>query len=449
MANLALDDIEARDGPVIIIDPKGSPQGLVNRVIKHIPASLIPHTFYISLRNPAPIEMMDYRDQFEKNLIRGDLVSILQRFVSFGSWGSTMQGTLNNLIPTLLEAEDTSFLDITNFLEDKERREEILAQVSPERRRYWKQHPPKDSDNGPILTRMSNFKEPPLSTIVSGRRGTGISIADIIENDQILLVDTSPLSADGLMLGALVMSRIQQAIFRRDPEREHSMCHVYADEFHYFQTSGFNDMLTQARSFNLSLCLANQHPAQIKDIWDDVKGISTYMLLRMDGEHAHMLRSKIKDPPYVPPERPNKRLLREAIKTMEARAKYWDSQENGGQEAYDASWRVVELENELDQANKPDPPRPPTFLEQIASLPVGRAIFIDHTGKTQRVKMPDPPEPPPYNYMDEIINHTRAASAQSDPIRVGDETPSNSPTTRHDEEDDTIKPSGSPRPKAL
>ena len=258
MANLALDDIEFGDGPVIIIDPKGSKDGLVNRVIKHIPKSLIPNVFYISLKHPAPIDMMDYRTPLEKNLIKGDIVSIIQRFVSFGSWGSTMQGTLNNLIPTLLEAEDATFLDIANFLEDKGRQNDILKQVSPRWQKYWKQHPPKDSDNGPITSRMSNFKEPPLSTIVSGKRGAGISVADIIENNQILLVDTSPLSPDGLMLGALIMSRIQQAIFRRDPDRYYPVCTVYADEFHNFQTSAFGEMLTQARSFGLSLVLANQ-----------------------------------------------------------------------------------------------------------------------------------------------------------------------------------------------
>jgi len=448
MANLALDDIEARDGPVIIIDPKGGDQGLVNLVVKHIPRTLVSDTFYISLRSPAPIDLMEYRDPFEKTLIKGDIVDIIQRFVSFGSWGSAMQGTLNNLIPTLLDAPDATFLDIGNFLEDVDRRDEILAQVSSERQKYWRKHPPKD-DNAPLTNRMSNFKDPPLSGIVDCRRGTGISISSIIENNQILLVDTSPLlSQEGLMIGALVMSRIQQAIFRREPGKQHSMCHVYADEFHHFKTSRFGEMITGARSFNLSLCLANQNPGQIKEIWDDVKGISSYVLFRMDGEHASMLKSKIKDPPYHPPAKPNKRDIREAIRYMKERQDYWDNSddEGAGRESQAAWNRIAELESELEEAEKPDPPKPPSYLEQIPSLPVGHAIFIDHTGKTVRIKTPLPPEPPPYNYMKEIIEHTQAASAQTSPIRTGDKPPSNSGTYRHNEGDDDQdpEPSGPP-----
>lgn len=439
MTNLALDDIEARRGPVIIIDPKGSKEGLVNRVIKHIPKSMIPNVFYISQHHPAPIDLLSFRDQFEKNMIKDDIRTILEHF-SFGQWGTTMQGIINKLVPTLLEAEDATFLDIGVFLEDKNRQEEILSQVSPERRRYWKQHPPKEADYGPITRRMSNFDDPPLRSIVNSRRGQGINIADIIAKNQVLLVDTSPLNNDGLMLGALIMSRVRQAIFRRDPDKEHPVCTVYADEFHHMKTSEFGEMITQARSFGLSLCLANQHPVQLVEnkIWDDVKGISTYIIFRMDGEHAAMLRSKIKDPPFDPPpiEKPDIRAIKDHINGMKARIAYWEKRDDGGKECHEAENTLYHLEHELREAEDfvPEKPKKPlTFLERIPSLPVGQAIFIHHTGETAKIKTPDVPIPPSYNYMEEIIEHTRAASAQSGQKRSVDQPPSNSPQVPHTE----------------
>ena len=297
MANLAIGDLEFQHGPLILIDPKGGREGLVERVLPHIPKGLIEKTFYISLDHPVPIDMLGCRSDREKQFIKSDIITILKRF-SYGQWGTTMQSMLNHLIPTLLECPDATFLDIANFLESKKRRQEILSQVSKERREYWHENEPSPSDKGPILSRMSNFVEEPFKTIVGAKRGDGLSIAEIIENNQILLVDTSPWSEDGLILGALIMSRIQQAIFRRTEDQKYERCQVYADEFHNFATSAFNTMLSMARSFNLSLCLANQHPKQIGDLWDDIIGnVSSYMLFRMDGTHAMTLRSKLNEVP--------------------------------------------------------------------------------------------------------------------------------------------------------
>jgi TraM recognition site of TraD and TraG len=301
MANLALDDLEYNDGPLIIIDPKGSDQGLVEQVLPHIPKSLIDKTTYISLKHPKPVDILGVNDQQERNFMKNDISTILQKF-SFGSWGPVMQDTLNNLVPTLLEAPDATFLDLGKFLTSEKRREEILAQVPPERRQYWREHTIK-SETLHIATRMSNFNEPPLSTIVNTRRNEGIKISRIIENNEILLVDTSPISRDGFILGAVILSRILQVIFRRSPGKKHPLCCLYVDEFHKLATDTFNDMLSQARSYGLSICLANQHPAQAKEVgvWDDVVGnVSSYAIFRMDGNHSTLLKSKVREPEYYP-----------------------------------------------------------------------------------------------------------------------------------------------------
>jgi hypothetical protein len=444
MANLALDDIEQGEGPVIILDPKGSSEGLVERVIKHIPLSLIPDTFYVSLEHPVPIDMMSYRNQFEKNFIRSDIKTILRRFSEGNTWGTTMDDTIINLVPTLLEAEDTTFLDIGRFLESKSRREEILAQVSPERQKYWAENPVTKESIGPIKTRMSVFKEPPIRDIVNTKRGEGISVAEIIENNQILLVDAWPLSEEGLMLCALIMSRIQQAVFRRKPGEKHSLCMVYADEFHHYATSGFGTMLTQARSFGLSLCLANQHPGQIKDVFDDVKGISSYMMLRVDGEHADKLKSKISEPEKIEKPYIYKRAVHQRIAELKKSEEWWYPTEANMD---DNPWiERRRLEDILEEADRPIR-QPRTFLEQIPKLPVGHAVFVDHTGETARVKMPLPPEPPEKYYKEEIIQHT-AQYVASRQKRTGDNAPSNSPQVSHTGENGTRNtdptPSGTP-----
>jgi hypothetical protein len=339
MANLAVSDIENGAG-VCVIDPKGSKEGLVNRVLAGLAPGCRPDDdlIYLSLKNPIPLDFMGYGDDFEKSLLTSDVITILKRF-SFGSWGPTMQGMLMKLVPTLLEAKDTTFLDVGHFLESKKRRDEILEQVSSERRDYWKENPPSKADIGPIAMRMANFTESKaLSTFLGSRKG-GLNIGQAIEEGKVLLVDLSPLSEDGLMLGALMVSKIQQAIFRRDPDEEHPPFALYADEFQNFTTSAFNVIMSQARSFNLSLCLANQHPGQIKDMIDDIKGcVSSYLFFRMDGDHSRLFKSKLRQ--YTP--------------------------------------------------------------EHLETLPVGKAIYIAANGTAQEVTTPRPPEPTNGAYAESI-----------------------------------------------
>ena len=421
MANLVLDDIEFGDGAVIVIDPKGTKQGLINRVIKHIPQSLIPKIKYLSLRHPIPLDLLGYKerpDNFEKNLVKGDIIRILQRF-SMGNWGTNMQEAVNDLVPTLLEAEDTTFLDIANFFQSEDRRRQILKQVSKDRQQFWKENPPSKSEAGPVLARMSNFKEPPLSTIVGGKRGEGLNIADVIEQNQILFVDTSPNTVEGWMLGALVMSRIQQAIFRRSEDEEHPLCHVYADEFHNFVTPSFGRLLLEARSFNFSICMANPTPMDLKEIWHQFKAaVSSYVIFKMDSEDAMLFKGKLQDNQLDSSQyerelrKRNERIawLKDAVATRQKIADdAWNKHGADGATMQFWNANIQAARSELQQITdnpleKPEPPR--SFLEEIPRLQIGEAVYIAHDGATTKIKTRQPPEPSAHNYAKQIMEAT-------------------------------------------
>jgi hypothetical protein len=439
MAHLALDDIEYEDGPVIVIDPKGSKQGLIERILPRIPKGLIESTFYVSLKHPVPIDLLGYKespDNFEKNLVRSDIIGILKRF-SMGNWGTTMQDMLNNLVPTLLEAPETTFLDIGRFLESPKERDRILERVSQSRRDYWKHNPPTNQDRGPLMARMSNFKEPPLKTIVDGKRGEGLSIAEIIENNQILLLDTSPKSEDGMMLGALIMSRIQQAIFRRSPDKEHPMCHVYADEFHNFVTSALSEMLLESRSFNLSVCMANPSPVDLKDIWHHIKAaVSSYVIFKMDGEDATLFKGKLHDPSFDTSDydrqlrERNERIqwLKETVAVRQKLADdAWNTQ--GATIGDMDSWNL-NVEAARDELrgliNSPlaEPKAPLSFLKQIPNLQIGEVIYVAHDGTTRKLNTPKFPDPPTHSYVNDIKKATLARYAEKLTKRSVDKPPS-------------------------
>jgi hypothetical protein len=433
MAKLALRDMEQTNDPIIIIDPKGGKEGLVERVIKHIPGSLIPRTKYISLEHPIPIDLLGYRerpDNFEKNMVKGTIIDLLQKF-SMGNWGTTMQETVNNLVPTLLETDDATFLDIANFFESKKRYKEILKQISEERSDFWTENPPIKKEAGPILSRMSNFKDPPFSTIVGGKRGEGLNIADIIEKREILLVDLSPQSPEGDMLGTLILSRIKQAIFRRSlfPDTDHPICHVYADEFHNYVTSDLGKMLLEARSHNVSLCMANPSPTDLKEIWHRLKaGVSSYIIFKMDGQDAEMLASKLHDPPFDTSD--YERQLLERKKEIrwwkEALAQQKQIQRSAEKEHGDAEgfwWQKVEDAKDqivkLEDNPVPKPKAQITFLQQIPRLQKGEVVYVADDGTTRLLRLPKFPAPPENHFAKKIKGATHAEYLEK---RTGDES---------------------------
>jgi hypothetical protein len=426
MANLAVADIIRENGAVIVIDPKGGKQGLVNCILPHIPKHLIEKTIYLSLKTPIPLDLLGYKqspDNFEKNLIKSDITFILQRF-SMGNWGTTMQDMVNRLIPTLLEIPDTTFLDIHHFLASKKKQERILEQVSEERRASWRDQPVTNEQRGPLLSRLSNFTEEPLKTIVSGKRGEGLNIADMIEDNRIILIDLSPKSIDGLMLGALVMSKIQQAIFRRaSSEHEHPICHVYADEFHNFVTSALGEMLLESRSLGLSLCMATPNPKKLVDIWGDIKAaVSSYVIFKLDGEHADMFKGKIIEPtPDDSVHQASLQAYETAVAQRDKQLRYLRSAlaerkkiAHGATDEIFWNDKVADAELAIEQLTdtpipKPVKPAPSaTFLSVIPTLPIGQAIFVTEDAQTYWIQTPPPLRPPLHSYVAEVKDYSYA-----------------------------------------
>jgi len=145
---------------------------------------------------------------------------------------------------------------------------------------------------------MAKFVLNPNLSTALGHPSPILRIPTVVEQNQVLLVNLAKMGEKaGNVYGSLIVSQLQQFIFRRTNRSK--PVYIYVDEFQDFSTSAFGKILSQARKFNLGLTLANQHPKQIPDLIDDIKGcVSSFILFRMDAEHARALASAIR--PYKP-----------------------------------------------------------------------------------------------------------------------------------------------------
>ncbi len=175
-------------------------------------------------------------------------------------------------------------------------------------------------------------------------------------------------------------------IYRRDPKVFNPPFALYVDEFHKFQTSGFEDVLADAGGLGLYLTLANQYFGQLHNSRLEeaiINLVSTFFLFNQDPLNAGIL----KDPPAPPP--PDTKGLKEKIKSAQKQEDFWAEQSGGSNEARICFTARINLEEQLKEAERPVAARL-TFLQKLPGLPPGKAVYRAADGETTIVKFPFP-----------------------------------------------------------
>jgi hypothetical protein len=255
---------------VCVIDPKGD---LVNSLIHWVPEGRKDDCIYLSPKAPVPINFLDYCDEDEKETLVGELKYVITRGTDVRD-APLMNAILTDLIYTLLNAnenpdmptsERATFLDVYRFLVDPDRMRFILSFVKDASLKHrWENNFPHPKDRDSTLTRMTPFiRNASLSKLFDDPTPK-LNIAELMDTRKILLVDLGGISESTKILGTLLIAKIRQAAFRRaDPKAPRTPFHLYVDEFEFFQTSDFDQILSFAGGYGLRLTLANQFIGQL------------------------------------------------------------------------------------------------------------------------------------------------------------------------------------------
>ncbi|MFA6528004.1 MAG: hypothetical protein WCT46_00515, partial [Candidatus Gracilibacteria bacterium] len=70
------------------------------------------------------------------------------------------------------------------------------------------------------------------------------------------------------LIGAMMVTKIQQAAMSRAdiPEDERKDFYLYCDEFQYFATDTFSEILSEARKYRLNITMAHQYMGQLNEL---------------------------------------------------------------------------------------------------------------------------------------------------------------------------------------
>jgi hypothetical protein len=184
-----------------------------------------------------------------------------------------MTRLLNNSVMALAAAGLT-LVYLRRFLREDAYRQQVLSRINESHiADYFLQEFPKTEAGqaqwvAPILNKIEPFLfDPDLRLIFEA--GATINFRSLMDNHGILLVNLAKgrfTTYNSNLLGAFIMSQIQQAAASRSNTTYRVPFYLYLDEFQNYTTGDMETILSEARKFNLCLTLAHQFVHQLPEI---------------------------------------------------------------------------------------------------------------------------------------------------------------------------------------
>ena len=299
---LALSDIYHNQG-YAIVDPHGD---FATNNLKFIPESRLDDVVYFNPADrqfPCAFNPLEVTNENRKPNVASEVIGVLKRM--FGeSWGPRLEHILRYTLLAILDRPETTLLDISRMLTDKDFRRDTLTYCKDVTvLQFWKQEFGQWNDKqinesiAPVLNKVGAFTANPIIRNIIGQPKSSFDIRQIMDEGKILVVNLSKglIGEDNAsILGAFLVTKIQLAAMSRSDISDidnRRPFYLYVDEFQNFATDSFATILSEARKYGLNLTVANQYVAQMTEpVRDAVFGnVGTTISFRVSADDAPFL----------------------------------------------------------------------------------------------------------------------------------------------------------------
>ncbi len=313
MINMIMDDIIKGHG-VAVIDPHGD---LAKELLCLIPEEAVSRVMFFEPGNPDWIPlwnpMENIKDQ-DKCRIADDLIGVLKSFVT--GWGDRMEHILRQSILGLLHIPGSSLRDVYDILshsdESKKIRQLVLETVQNDIcRAFWRDefHKYKADALGPPKHKLSKLLLSSTGgSLMLSQPENMFNFRHMMDDGMIFIADLSSNLGTEIkqIIGGVILARMCTTGLSRSniPKEKRRPFNLYADEAHLFVTDKLENILEEARKFNLRLTLAHQHLHQFDTVKVGALGtVGTTIVFRVDsGDAAHLgkdFRKKVEVKDFV------------------------------------------------------------------------------------------------------------------------------------------------------
>ena len=297
---------DIKDGKgVCVMDPHGD---LVDAVIKHVPENRVKDVIYFNPMDtefPVAFNPMEAVSPELKLRVTIGFIEIFKKL--FGAnWTPRLEHVLRQTTLALLDSKGTTVFSILKMLSDKNYRQTIVSRIEDSVvKNFWVNEFAAWSEKfdneaiTPLLNKVGQLVSTNLIRNIIGQPFNTFNIRKVMDGQKILLVKLNKGllgEENAALLGAMMITKIQQAALERADmaESERKSFYLYCDEFQYFATDTFAEILSEARKYKLSLTIAHQYMGQLSDIVRTTVfgNIGTIIAFRVGAEDAAILEQE-------------------------------------------------------------------------------------------------------------------------------------------------------------
>lgn len=236
------------------------------------------------------LNILESGDKYEESKVINAFTDLLQK-VFPDAWESMWPTFFQYIIYTIKTIKlferyyKPTLADIIRVLTSDEYRRMCLQQIKKEneadymdiydfwdnhekRTWEWSQSQNKDEIVPHISTKLTRFTENPYISNIISQPDSTINFFDLMNSNKIILVKMSKWSIweeNMRFLWLIVISKLLLDIFKRESIKEEDRVpfYIYVDEFQNFVTKEFEQILSEARKYKVSLNIAHQYIDQL------------------------------------------------------------------------------------------------------------------------------------------------------------------------------------------
>ncbi|MBI1755138.1 type IV secretion system DNA-binding domain-containing protein [Candidatus Azambacteria bacterium] len=282
LQNMIGQDIDNGEG-VCLIDPHGDvAESVLARVPKHRADDVIVFN-PADLERPMGLNMLEYDPAHpeQKTFIINEMIGIFDKLYDLKSTGGPMfeQYVRYALLLVMDDPESGStLLEVPRVFSDAVFRKMKLAKVqNPVVKNFWEKEAEKAGGEAAlanitpyITSKFNTFIANEFVRPIIAQQKSSINFREAMDGKKILLVNLAKGKIGEInssLLGLIVVGKLLMAAFSRADlsEEQRTDFYLYIDEFQNFATDSISTILSEARKYRLSLTMAHQFIAQLKE----------------------------------------------------------------------------------------------------------------------------------------------------------------------------------------
>lgn len=311
LRDMIIQDIENGEG-VCFIDPHGSD---VQDIMARVPKSRFDDVIYFDpsdLDRPMGMNMLEYDPRYpeQKTFVVNELFSIFDKLFDMKTAGGPMfEQYFRNATMLVLEDPESgnTLVDVSRVLANKAFRDLKISRCkNPIVTQFWTEVAGKAGGEASlanivpyITSKFDVFLANDVMRPIIAQEKSSFNFRDIMDNKKILLVNLSKGRLGDInanLIGLILVGKILMAALSRVDSMATGFppFYLYIDEFQNITTKSISVILSEARKYKLSLHIAHQFIAQLKDdIKDAVFGnVGSIVSFRVGSEDAEYLEKQ-------------------------------------------------------------------------------------------------------------------------------------------------------------